>query len=112
MKIENINLENIKVVAFDFDDTLAIHKDKDFCNHRRESEDKYLSYYLNAYQNGRDIEIISTASQELKHDAIKIIKKLNNCRLEEILFIDDRQDVVEFLSQNKINSILVNEIES
>lgn len=137
MKIENINLENIKVVAFDFDDTLAIHKDKDFCNHRRESEDKYLSYYLNAYQNpdtfyediepciksevlynfinkhyGRDIEIISTASQELKYDAIKIIKKLNNCRLEEILFIDDRQDVVEFLSQNKINSILVNEIES
>lgn len=165
MKIENINLENIKVVAFDFDDTLAIHKDKDFSNHRRESEDKYLSYYLNAYQNpdtfyediepciksealnnliiklrskdikmyclsgmkfsfhlkakqsfinkhyGTDIEIISTATQELKLDAVKIIKKLNNCRLEEILFIDDRQDVVDFLRKNKINSIFVNDIE-
>lgn len=166
MEIEDINLENIKVVIFDFDDTLAIHKDKEFCEHRRESEDKYLSYYLNAYKNpdtfyediepciksevlyklilklrsksikkyclsgmkfsfhlkakqsfinkhyGSDIEIISTASQELKLDGVKIIKKLNNCKLEEILFIDDRQDVVDFLSKNKINSILVNDIES
>lgn len=30
MKIENINLDNVKVAIFDFDDTLAIHKDKDF----------------------------------------------------------------------------------
>ena len=166
MKIEDINLENIKVVIFDFDDTLAVHKDKEFCEHRRESEDKYLSYYLNAYKNpdtfyediepciksevlyklilklrsksikkyclsgmkfsfhlkakqsfinkhyGSDIEIISTASQELKLDGVKIIKNLNNCKLEEILFIDDRQDVVDFLSKNKINSILVNDIES
>lgn len=166
MKIEDINLENIKVVIFDFDDTLAIHKDKEFCKHRRENEDKYLSYYLNAYKNpdtfyediepciksevlyklilklrsksikkyclsgmkfsfhlkakqsfinkhyGSDIEIISTASQELKLDGVKIIKKLNNCKLEEILFIDDRQDIVDFLSKNKINSILVNDIES
>ena len=51
MKIGNINLENIKVVIFDFDDTLAIHKDKDYLRHRRENEDKYLSYYLNAYKN-------------------------------------------------------------
>lgn len=51
MKIENINLENIKIVIFDFDDTLAIHKDKDYSKHRRESENKYLNYYLNAYQN-------------------------------------------------------------
>lgn len=40
MKIENINLDNIKVVIFDFDDTLAIHKDKAFSIHRRESEKK------------------------------------------------------------------------
>ena len=166
MKTKNINLENIKVVIFDFDDTLAIHKDKDFCKHRRESEDKYLGYYLNAYQNpnifyedietciksevlynfiidlrskgvkmyclsgmkfsfhlkakqafinkhyGNDIEIISTASQELKVDGVKIIQKLNDCKLEEILFIDDRQDVIDILSKNGINSILVNDIES
>lgn len=165
MKIENINLENTKVVIFDFDDTLAIHKDKDFCKHRRESEDKYLRYYLNAYKNpntfyediepciksevlynfivklrskgikmyclsgmkfsfhlkakqffinkhyGDDIEIISTASQELKIDGVKIIQKFNECKLEEILFIDDRKDVVDFLSKSGVNSILVKDIE-
>lgn len=165
MKIENINLENTKVVIFDFDDTLAIHKDKDFCKHRRESEDKYLRYYLNAYKNpntfyediepciksevlynfivklrskgikmyclsgmkfsfhlkakqffinkryGDDIEIISTASQELKIDGVKIIQKFNECKLEEILFIDDREDVVDFLSKSGVNSILVKDIE-
>ncbi len=48
MKIKNINLENIKVVIFDFDDTLAVHKDKDFCKHRRESEEKYINILLYA----------------------------------------------------------------
>ena len=47
----NIDLSNIKVVIFDFDDTLAIHKDRDFLKHRNESEDKRLGYYLNAYEN-------------------------------------------------------------
>ncbi|MBR2138261.1 MAG: hypothetical protein IJ966_03055 [Bacilli bacterium] len=165
MKIENINLENIKVVIFDFDDTLAIHKDKDYSKHRRESEDKYLSYYLNAYKNpesfyediepciksevlynfitnlrskdikmyclsgmkfsfhlkakqsfinkyyGDDIEVISTASQELKTNGVKIIQKFNDCELEEILFIDDRSDVVNLLNSNGIKSILVKDIE-
>ncbi len=166
MKIEDINLKNVKVVIFDFDDTLAVHKDKDFCKHRSESEDKYLGYYLNAYLKpntfyedietciksealynfildlrskgikmyclsgmkfsfhlkakqafinkyyGDDIEVISTASQELKVDGVKIIQKLNDCKLEEILFIDDRQDVIDILRNNGINSILVNTIES
>ena len=147
MKLDDINLNNIKVVIFDFDDTLAIHKDKDFCKHRRESEDKYLGYYLNAYKNpdifyediepcirseilynfiiklrnkkikmyclsgmkfsfhlkakqsfinkhyGEDIEVISNSSQELKLKGVKIIQKINNCNLDEILFIDDRQFV-------------------
>lgn len=164
MKIGNINLDNIKVVIFDFDDTLAIHRDKDFCKHRRESEDKYLGYYLNAYKNpntfyediepcikseilynfinnlrdnnikmyclsgmkfsfhlkakqsfinkyyGSDIEIISCASQELKVDGVKIIQRFNNCNLEEILFIDDRQDVIELLNATGIKAIVVNDI--
>lgn len=164
MKIGNINLDNIKVVIFDFDDTLAIHKDKDFCKHRRESEDKYLGYYLNAYKNpntfyediepcikseilynfinnlrdnnikmyclsgmkfsfhlkakqsfinkyyGSDIEIISCASQELKVDGVKIIQRFNNCNLEEILFIDDRQNVIELLNATGIKAIVVNDI--
>ena len=165
MKIGNINLENIKVVIFDFDDTLAIHKDKDYLRHRRENEDKYLSYYLNAYKNpkafyediepclkseilykfinnlrnmnikmyclsgmkfsfhlkakqnfinkhyGNDIEDVSASTQELKLDGVKIIQRLNSCDLEEILFIDDREDVIKLLNSNGIKSILVNDIE-
>ena len=164
MKMENINLDNIKVVIFDFDDTLAIHKDKDFSKKRRESENKYLGYYLNAYkypdtfyediepcikseilykfinnlrnngikmyclsgmkfsfhlkakQNfinkyyGQDIEIISSSSQELKVDGVKIISKLNNCNLDEILFIDDNKDIIELLNASRIKAILVNDI--
>ena len=166
MKIENINLDNVKVAIFDFDDTLAIHKDKDFFIHRGESEEKRLGYYLNAYQNpdtfyeyiepcmrsevlynfindlrnknikmyclsgmkfsfpvkakqnfinkhdGDDIEVISASTQELKLDGVKIIKRLNNCNLEEILFIDDRSDVIDLLNANGINSILVKDIEN
>ena len=44
-----ISLSNIKVAIFDFDNTLAIHKDVDYLKHRNESEEKLLNYYLNAY---------------------------------------------------------------
>ena len=166
MKVQNINLDNIKVVIFDFDDTLAIHKDKDFCKHRRENENKYLGYYLNAYKEpntfyeniepcikseilydfivelrnkdikmyclsgmkfsfhlkakqsfiakhyGDDIEVISCGTQKLKIDGVKIIQKFEKCKLEEILFIDDRPDVVDLLNKNEISAILATNIES
>ena len=32
MKLGDVDLNNIKVSIFDFDETLAIHKDKDFQN--------------------------------------------------------------------------------
>ena len=44
-----INLDNIKVAIFDFDDTLAINEDKEFLNHRSKNEETYLNYYLNVY---------------------------------------------------------------
>ena len=47
--MERTELNKIKVAIFDFDDTLAIHKDKDYLNHRNENEEKLLNYYLNAY---------------------------------------------------------------
>ena len=160
----NINLDNIKVVIFDFDDTLAIHRDRDFLKHRRENEDKRLGYYLNAYQNsdifyeeiepcdksevlyklvqelrnknikmyclsgmkfsfhfkakqnfinkhyGSDIELISVGTQELKLDGIKIIAKANNCSLDEIIVIDDLDETINYLKQNGINVINVNDI--
>ena len=44
-------LDNIsRSFIFDFDDTLAIHEDKDYGKHRRENEDKYLSS-LNIYND-------------------------------------------------------------
>lgn len=165
MKIRNINLDNIKVVIFDFDDTLAIHEDKYFNIHRMESEEKYLGFYLNAYKYpdifyeqiepckrndilyefvnnlrkrnikmycvsgmnfsfhlkakqsfvnkhyGKDIEVISSSSQELKLESVKIIQRINNCNLDEILFVDDRIDVIKLLNQNGIKAIFVNDLE-
>lgn len=164
MKLNDINLNNIKVVIFDFDDTLAIHKDKDFSKHRSESEENFVNFYLNAYNKpncfyeeiepctksetlynfikklrsknikmyclsgmkfsfhlkakqsfinkhyGEDIEVISTSSQELKLKGVKIIQKINNCNLDEILFIDDRRDVIELLNQSGIKGIIVDDI--
>ena len=51
MKLDNINLNNIKVAILDFDETLAIHKDKDFTKHRSESEENFSNWYYNAYKN-------------------------------------------------------------
>ena len=152
-QLENkkIDLSNIKVAIFDFDDTLAIHKDKNYLKHRNENEENLLNYYLNAYLNpgsfyetiepclisdslqnliktfetkgvkmycvsgmkfsfhlkakenfvhkyySNDIEVISARSQELKCDAVKIIKRINNCDLNEILFIDDnKENIIRF----------------
>lgn len=152
-KVENkkIDLSSIKVAIFDFDDTLAIHKDKDYLKHRNENEEHLLNYYLNAYLNpgsfyetiepcsicdslqnliknfetkgvkmycvsgmkfsfhlkakenfvhkyySNDIEVISARSQESKCDAVKIIKRINNCDLNEILFIDDnKENIIRF----------------
>lgn len=160
----DLNLDNIKVVVFDFDDTLAIHRDKNFVKHRNENEDKRLNYYSNAYQNpnnffedielcdrsevlynlieelrnkhirmycmsgmkfsfhfnakknfinknyGNDIELVSVGTQELKLDGIKIIAKVNNCNLNEILFIEDLDDTVIYLRCNGINAINVNDL--
>ena len=161
-----INLNNIKVAVFDFDDTLAIHKDKDYIKHRNENEENLLNYYLNAYLNpnsfyesiepcnmsksifklinilrknnvkiycvsgmkfsfhlkakeyfvhkyyGNDIEVISTRNQELKVDAVKIISKVNNCNLNEILFVDDIEENIINFNGIGINALLPNDIDS
>lgn len=45
------SLDSIKVAIFDFDGTLAIHRDKDFIKHRCKNEETYLNFYVNAYLN-------------------------------------------------------------
>ena len=160
------SLKNIKVAIFYLDDTLAIHKDKDYQKHRNESEEKLQNYYLNAYLNterfyeiiepcnmsesilklinilrknnvkiycvsgmkfsfhlkakqyfvhkyyGNDIEVISTRNQELKIDAAKIISKVNNCNLNEVLFVDDIEENIINFNKVGINALLPNDVDS
>lgn len=135
--MQKIKLDNIKVTIFDFDNILAIHKDEDFAKHRRESEEKRLGYYLNAYNNPNtfyeniepcvksvviynfidknyenDIEILSTTSQKLKINGVKIIQRINACNLDVILFVDDIKENVIRLNDIDVCSLLSNEIDS
>lgn len=151
MEMKKLDLDNIKVAIFDFDDTLAIHKNKEYKQHRNENEDNLLNYYLNAYLNPKsfyetiepcyiskskknlinilemkgikiycvsgmrfsfdfqakeyfvhkyysnNIEVISTGSQGVKKDAVKIIQRIHKCNLNEILFVDDfKENIIEF----------------
>lgn len=163
-KKNNLKLGSMRVVIFDFDGTLAIHRDKKYVEHRNGSESKRLDYYSDAYQNpndffkdmepcdrseelynfindlrnknikmyclsgmkfsfhfkakqdfinnqyGDDIELISVGTQELKLDGIKIISKINNCNLDEILFVEDLDDTINYLRNNGVNVINVNDL--
>ena len=165
MEKQKINLDYIKVAIFDFDDTLAIHKDKNFIKHRNENEDSFINYYLNAYlnedsfyetiepcvmsdtlykmisilkKNGakvycvtgmkfsfhlnakkyfvhkhyfEDIEVISTRSQELKIEAVKIIRRINNCNLDEMLFVDDLEENIVRFKNMGIHALLPDEVD-
>lgn len=164
MENKKIDLDSIKVAIFDFDDTLAIHKDKDYRKRRNESEDYLLNYYLNGYLNpdsfyetiepcfildslqklikffekqgvnmycvsgmkfsfhlkakehfihkyySDNIEVISARSQELKADAVKIIQRINNCNLNEIMFVDDMKENVIRFNNMGIHGLLPEEI--
>ena len=161
----NLNLSNIRVAIFDFDDTLAVHENKDFSKHCKEIEDNFLDYYSRAYLNsdgfyeniepctksnllyefinilrdkgvkiyclsgmnfsfhlkakqnfvnkyyGNDIEFISVKDQETKVEAVKIISYINNCNLEEILFVDDREENIKLLKNIGVYSLLPKEVE-
>ena len=156
------DLGSLKVAMFDFDGTLAVHKDSDYLQKRNKSEDARLRYYLDAYLNpedfyeviepcassenlynfivrlrekgvkmyclsgmsfsfhlkakqcfvnkhyGDDIEVISTASQKLKLDGMKIIQKMCGCELDEMLFVDDLEDTIRYLRDNGVRAVNVN----
>ena len=166
MKKQKFDLDKIKVAIFDFDDTLAIHKDVDYKKRRNESEENLINYYLNAYLNpnsfyeiiepcsisqpifklinilrknnveiycvsgmkfsfhleakeyfvhkyyGNDIKIISSRNHELKVVAAKIISKINNCDLNEILVVDDMKENIIDLNKAGINGILPDIVDS
>ena len=135
----NIILDNIKVAIFDFDTTLAIHnsfyEDIEPCT---KSDKLYelitflknkgvklyclsgmrFSFHLKAKQNfvnkyyGDDIEFISAKNQETKVDAVKIIGRINNCNVNEILFVDDIEENIIRLKDIGVHSLLPDEVES
>lgn len=161
ININDIDLSNIKVAVFDFDETLAIHSSD---KHYAQEGDEKLDYYVDAYLKpdvfydelepcminetllelinilrekgikiyclsgmkyafhlkakqlfvnkhyGNDIETVAVGSQELKIDGLKIIKKINNCELDEILFIDDKDYVVDSMKEYNINALLVSDL--
>lgn len=70
-------LENIKVAIFDFDDTLAVHQDKDYRIHRKENGNKY---FIDAYKNPKDFyEKIELC---IAPESMKTLVK--NCRANNI----------------------------
>ena len=79
MKLNDINLNNLKVVIFDFDDTLAIHKDREFSKHRSESEENFINFYLNAYMNPNYFydEIEPCTRSETLYNLIKKLRNKN-----------------------------------
>lgn len=161
MKLSDIDLSDIKLAIFDFDDTLAIHE------HRSPTdEDGLIRIYAEAYTNpenyytqvepctksevmgrfidelrrrgikiyclsgmlfsfhlaakqafvdqhyGKGIEVVFAGSQELKLYGVKIFQKIFGYHLNEILFIDDRRDVIELLTQNGVKGILASDLEA
>lgn len=62
-----------------------------FSFHLKAKEHFVHKYYSN------DIEVISTRTQELKCEAVKILKCINDCKLNEILFVDDiEENIIRF----------------
>ena len=71
---------------------------------------KAKEYFIHKYY-GNDIEVISARNQKLKIDAAKIISKINNCNLNEILFVDEIKENIINFNKTGINAILPDEVE-
>lgn len=56
--------------------------------------------------------MISAGTQELKIEATKIIRRINGCNLNEILFIDDMKENVINFNKAGINALLPEEVNS
>lgn len=59
----------------------------------------------------QNIDVISTKSQELKLEAVKIIRKINNCNLDEMLFVDDLEENIVRFKNMGIHALLPNEVD-
>ena len=77
-----------------------------------------FSFHFKAKQNfvnnhyGDDIEVITCYPQESKIDTVKIIRKINNCDLSEILFVDYIKGNVEKLNNLGVCDVSIDEVGS
>ena len=158
------DLTKIKVAIFDFDDTLAIHRDKDYTEKRNKDYNVFLDFYKNAYLNpndfyekievcdmldymykfidilrkqgtklyvlsgmkfsfqfkakenfvhkyyGNDIEVIMAKSQKMKVDGVNVIQRINNCKLDEILFVDELEENIDRYKKLGINAMTPDDV--
>ncbi|MEI3499379.1 MAG: hypothetical protein V8Q71_02650 [Bacilli bacterium] len=72
---------------------------------------KAKEYFVHKYY-GDDIEVISSRNQELKIAAAKIISKINNCNLNEMLFVDDIKENIISFNKEGINAVLPDDVGS
>ena len=70
---------------------------------------KAKEYFVHKYY-GSDIEVISARNRKLKVYATKIISKINNCDLNDVLFVDDIEE--KNINKIEINALLPNDVDS
>ena len=58
-----------------------------------------------------NIEVISSGTQELKCEAVKIIQRIKKCDLNEILFVDDMKDNIIRFKNMGIYALLPEEVD-
>ena len=68
-------LENIKLAMFDFDDTLAFHKDRDYRGHRKNDN----SYFIEAYKYPEEFyeKIQPCVAPESMKNLVEYLRKNN-----------------------------------
>ena len=72
---------------------------------------KAKEYFVHKYY-GDNIEMISAGTQELKVNAVKIIKNINKCDLSEILFVDDIIENIDRFEKMGIHGLLPDDVKN
>lgn len=82
-----IDYKSLKIIAYDFDDTLFAHS-----NHKTETIGEEIDYVKSIY--GHYLENWCMCSQEKKTIMLKALAESYNCNASNILIIDDNPLVV------------------
>lgn len=94
--MKKYRIKQDKLYKSDFDDTLAIHRDREYLQHRNENEENLQNYFLNAYLNPEKFyEIIEPCNiSQLIFKLIDILRK-NNVKIYNALLPNDVDSLIE-----------------